>query len=189
MSASAAQKVFLAVGSKNPVKLNASLQGARKALSELEVVGEGFNVPSGIPEQPFGDEQTKLGAVNRAKSAFEAYKSEKNETPTYSLGLEGGVLVNKENVLECFAWIVVYDGKKFGHARTGSFELPEGVRRLVVDEGMELGPADDKLFGTSNSKQKGGSVGQLTRGAVDRTLYYEQAVVLAFIPFLWPELY
>lgn len=54
---------------------------------------------------------------------------------------------------------------------------------------MELGAADDHLFGTINSKQSGGSVGQFTRGVIDRTRYYEHAVVLAFVPFLWNSLY
>jgi non-canonical (house-cleaning) NTP pyrophosphatase len=54
---------------------------------------------------------------------------------------------------------------------------------------MELGAADDLVFDTTNSKQKEGSVGQLTHGVIDRKNFYEQAVVLAFIRFQWPELY
>ena len=54
---------------------------------------------------------------------------------------------------------------------------------------MELGNADDKVFSTVNSKQKGGTVGKLTRGVIDRAQYYESAVILAMIPFIWPSLY
>jgi non-canonical (house-cleaning) NTP pyrophosphatase len=74
-----------------------------------------------------------------------------------------------------------------GKSRTGAFYLPEEIARLVRD-GMELGHADDVVFGRSNSKQQDGSIGLLTGGVIDRTLYYEHAVVLALIPFLNPQL-
>jgi len=54
---------------------------------------------------------------------------------------------------------------------------------------MELGQADDEVFYEDNSKQKGGSVGILTKGKLNRTEYYQQAVLLALIPFLQKNLY
>lgn len=80
-------------------------------------------------------------------------------------------------------------GKTFGTSRTSSFFLPHVIRDLVLIDGLELGAADDKVFGTQNSKQAAGAVGQLTKGVIDRTAYYEQAVILAFIPFQWSDLY
>jgi non-canonical (house-cleaning) NTP pyrophosphatase len=58
-----------------------------------------------------------------------------------------------------------------------------------VRQGMELGDADDAVFGRSNSKQANGAVGILTGNVIDRAELYEQAVVLALIPFKNPELY
>ena len=55
-------------------------------------------------------------------------------------------------------------------------------------QGIELGHADDQVFGRSNSKQQNGSVGLLTGDVVDRTAYYVQAVILALIPFKNPTL-
>jgi non-canonical (house-cleaning) NTP pyrophosphatase len=54
---------------------------------------------------------------------------------------------------------------------------------------MELGHADDLVFQAQNSKQKGGSVGLLTHGLLTREGYYQQAMVLALIPFLNESLY
>ena len=54
---------------------------------------------------------------------------------------------------------------------------------------MELGDADDQVFGTHNSKQKGGAVGLLTHQLIDRTAYYREAIILALIPFVQPEFY
>jgi inosine/xanthosine triphosphatase len=151
----------------------------------------GFNVPSSVPDQPFGDEETKLGAKNRAERAWIAYQ-EVNEgsKPDYSLGMEGGLVRSEldELGMECLAWIAVYNGEKFGFAKTASFELPRNMSRLIND-GMELGAADDVIFKSTNSKQSVGTVGHLTNNVISRSLYYEQAVILAFIPFNWPELY
>jgi len=66
--------------------------------------------------------------------------------------------------------------------------LPPQVTKYVR-EGMELGQADDIVFGSSNNKQKGGAVGHLTNGVIGRSEYYKHAVILAFVPFQWPELY
>lgn len=54
---------------------------------------------------------------------------------------------------------------------------------------MELGNADDLVFGCKNSKQKDGAVGLLTENAIDRTALYEQGVIMAFIPFKNDTLY
>ncbi len=125
----------IAVGSKNPVKFNASVEGAKKALKIDSIKAEGFNVPSGVSDQPIGDKETKLGAINRAQNAFEAYKIANDENPTFSIGLEGGVTVNDDNEMECYAWIAVFDGAKMGLARTAAFLLPHTIRDLVFFEG------------------------------------------------------
>jgi non-canonical (house-cleaning) NTP pyrophosphatase len=60
--------------------------------------------------------------------------------------------------------------------------LPLEVANLVRS-GVELGIADDQVFGRSNSKQSNGAVGLLTADLINRQQYYEHAVVLALIPF------
>ena len=70
---------------------------------------------------------------------------------------------------------------------TGSFFLPDEVARLVR-QGTELGEADDIVFGRQNSKQQNGSLGLLTADALDRTEFYEQAVMMALLPFKNPGL-
>ena len=71
---------------------------------------------------------------------------------------------------------------------TGTFFLPDKVAALVR-QGMELGHANDAVFGTTNSKHDSGAVGILTHGLIDRTAYYEHAAVLAMIPIVNRELY
>ena len=51
---------------------------------------------------------------------------------------------------------------------------------------MELGDADDVVFGRSNSKQESGVVGLLTEGRMTRKQYYQHACLLALIPVTHP---
>lgn len=134
-----------------------------------------------MPAQPFTDKETLEGALNRAKNVRALYPE-----ADYWIGLEGGVADTPDRVagtLECFAWIVVVGEKgKVGKARTAAFFQPEEVASLVRG-GLELGEADDQVFGRSNSKQAGGSVGLLTGDVLGRGSVYVQAVILALIPF------
>ncbi|MDD5645622.1 MAG: DUF84 family protein, partial [Candidatus Bipolaricaulis sp.] len=66
--------------------------------------------------------------------------------------------------------------------------LPDAVAQLVR-QGMELGAADDRVFGRMGSKLDQGAVGLLTGGIIDRTALYEHAVILALIPFRNDALY
>ena len=171
----------LVVASLNPVKIAAALDGFRRMFPDDSFEARGVSVPSGVSDQPMTDAETLQGALNRVAHARAA-------TPDadYWVGLEGGCQ-ESGGALETFAWIVVTDGVRMGKSRTASFSLPEEAARLVR-QGMELGHADDVVFGRSNSKQQNGSVGLLTGDVVDRAAYYAQAVILALIPFKNPSL-
>lgn len=169
------------VASTNPVKIQSALRGFRRMFPDETFHAEGVAAPSGVSDQPVGDAETLQGALARARNA-------RARAPygDYWVGIEGGV-ADDEGGMVTFAWVVILSRDRIGKSRTGAFYLPEEIARLVR-EGMELGHADDAVFGRSNSKQQDGSVGLLTGGAIDRTLYYEHAVVLALIPFLNPQL-
>jgi inosine/xanthosine triphosphatase len=169
------------VASKNPVKINAALLGFQRMFRDVEYTAEGITVPSGVPSQPFTDAETLQGALNRAQNVRDL-----EPAADYWIGIEGGVEDTPEQMvgsLQSFAWVVVIgaDGR-IGKARTATFYQPEEVAKLVRG-GMELGPADDKVFGRENSKQANGSVGLLTGDVIGREASYAQAVILALIPF------
>ena len=197
------------VGSTNPVKSRAASAAVRLAFDAMEPRTVQQDARSGVPDQPYGDEQTRAGAFNRALAARRAYPS-----ADLWIGLEGGVadaailpgiLPVKsartgehgpaDGGLECMAWAVVLgnvDGElRHGLARTASFRLPDEITRLVRS-GVELGEATDRVLGVpdgaSSSKRGTGTVGPLTGGALDRTGYYAHALLLALIPFRNPGL-
>jgi inosine/xanthosine triphosphatase len=139
-------------------------------------------VVSDVRDQPLSSEETLIGARNRAKNARDNHEGD------FWVGIEGGI-EDHQDELEAFAWMVIMgtDGT-VGKSRTSSFVLPHEVS-LLVRSGLELGQADDQVFNQSHSKQKNGAVGLLTNDIIDRSEYYKQAVILALVPFLKPELY
>ena len=170
------------VGSKNPVKVGCVREAFSQAFGKIGEV-EGVDAQSDIPAQPRSEEETLLGACNRANHA-------KILVPQadYWVGIEGGVDEDSQGMY-AFAWIyLLHRSGKSSQSKTGTFYLPPKVVALIQD-GMELGHADDLVFQAQNSKQKGGSVGLLTHGLITREGYYQQAMVLALIPFLNESLY
>lgn len=181
--------LLIAVGSQNPVKLEAARIGATQALSLPDANGQmriqpsdidiiGSIVESGVRAQPIGDDECITGAAQRAIAALEAVPGAE-----YGIGLEGGVVSVRGGLFAC-AWCVVVDGwGKTGMASTGRFQLPPRVVELV-QQGMELGEADDLVFGRSDSKMHEGACGILTHGRLIRSQFYSPAVLLAFIRFM-----
>jgi len=173
---------FIILASQNPVKADAVRRGFQRVHANEEFNIQSIQVQSGVSDQPMSDQATLDGAITRAKHARMA-----NPEANFWIGIEGGCdYLDREMV--AFAWVVILDEARQGSARTALFRLPQEIKALV-EGGMELGDADDLVFSRRNSKQKSGAVGILTRNVVTRTTLYEQAVVLALIPFINPELY
>lgn len=176
------QRASIIVASKNPVKVNSTLQGFQEMFPSTEFVVEGISIPSGVNDQPIGNKETFRGALNRAKEAKKA-----NPNAHFWVGIEGGN-IRHGNEMEAMAWVVVLSNHNMGKARTAGFFLaPKTVE--LINEGMELGHADEITFGIQNSKQKMGSSGLLTDNVIDRERFYIPAVILALIPFKKPELF
>ncbi len=170
---------IILVGSSNPTKTNSVKQAFNLVYPELEFKVVGKDVSSGVSDQPMGEKETFLGAKNRVTGLLK-------DKAEYYVGIEGGCcFVNKK--LYAFAWVITRDRKKVGCGKTSLFQLPKKIQNLV-ERGVELGEADDVVFGRKNSKRKDGAVGILTGGLIDRTSYYKEAVVMSLIPFINKEL-
>ena len=166
----------VAVGSTNPVKVGAARAVLSRLVADVEV--RGVSVPSGVPDQPWGDDETMRGAVARARAAREAADAD------IGIGIEGGVVAEPDGSVRSCAWAAAV-GRDGRHGVGGSLALtlPEKVAELVRG-GMELGHAMDTVAGTHNVKQGVGAVGVLTHGLVTRQQAYETLVAYALVPLL-----
>lgn len=171
----------IVVASTNPVKIEAVRLGFAAMFPGETIDARGVSVPSGVSDQPMSDAETYQGAYNRARNAREIAPD-----ADFWAGVEGGCDEQHGDLL-AFAWIVILSKESAGSSRTATFALPHEIAALVR-QGVELGTADDIVFGRSNSKQANGAVGILTSDAIDRTRYYEHAVILALVPFKNPTL-
>jgi inosine/xanthosine triphosphatase len=169
----------VAVGSTNPVKVGAARAVMARLAADVEV--KGVSVPSGVPDQPWGDEETIRGALARARAARDAVDAD------LGVGIEGGVVEGPAGTVRTCAWVaaVTRDGRE-GIGGSLAMTLPPDVAGLVRG-GMELGHAMDTLTGGHNVKQGAGAVGILTRGLVTRQQAYEAIIAYALAPLLAPS--
>ncbi|MFN7947266.1 MAG: inosine/xanthosine triphosphatase [Blastocatellia bacterium] len=175
-------EIIFAVGSENPVKIGCVEAAIIRFWPAARAIGVSTN--SMVSAQPLSDHEMFIGALNRARQALEQIGG-----ANYGVGIEGGVL-DTEDGMWAYAWAVVTDREgHIGKGQTGRFLLPEGVARLIRDEGLELGEADDRYFGRSNSKQQEGAIGILSDGRITRLQLYQSAVVFALLRFVHPEYY
>ncbi len=171
------------IGSTNPVKIAVVEAGFKKVFPDKNFVFVSHKAKSGVPDQPIGIEETKLGAYNRALSC----KTEFGDA-AYYVGLEGGIEII-ENEYWVSAWMCVLNhmGQE-GNGRTSAFMLPPPITELIKS-GMELASATDVVFKDTNSGQKGGAVGFLTNDVVTRKDFYIDALIFALVPFIKSDLY
>jgi inosine/xanthosine triphosphatase len=174
------ESMKIAVGSTNPVKVAAVQTTIERAWPGAEVVA--VSVVSGVTAMPMSDAECIEGARNRATAARQQGMAD------LGVGLEGGVHLDVMGLM-LVGWVVVNDGSgREGIGASGRLPLPLAIARRVT-AGEELGPLMDELLGVANVKQKGGAVGALTAGLVQREEAFAMAVAYALAPFVSPQFY
>lgn len=170
----------VAVGSLNPVKVTAVQMTFSRVWPEVEVVA--VDVPTGVSDMPMSDEETITGARNRAHAARSQADAD------FGVGLEGGVHPSADGLL-LQGWVVVVDRNgREGIGGAARLPLPQHIARRIY-AGEELGPIMDDVLNDHNIKQKGGAVGALTAGLVNRDETFAVAVGYALAPFVSAQLY
>ena len=166
------------VASRNPAKVRAVREAFSLQFPEEDIEYIPVSVASGVSDQPLSDDETRTGARNRARSACEQFSD-----ADFWVGLEGGI-DTIDDYLMAFAWMAVLGpGGRIGEARTATLPLPPAVK-VLVEQGLELGDANDQVFSTVNSKHQGGAFGLLTNGLYTREGVYTEALVIALVPFV-----
>lgn len=169
------------VGSKNPVKLNATRNVLEKIYDDLIV--SAIHVDSEVPDQPFGMDQTVEGAVNRAKNAY-------SDEYDLSVGIESG-LIEVPKTLTGFIdiqWCAIYDGNQVTIGASSGFEYPPSVIKQVL-VGVEVGDVMDQVTGVDGLGQKKGAVSHLSHDMLNRTENTEECVLTAMIPRMNRDIY
>jgi len=169
------------VGSQNPVKLNATRNILEEIYGEIDISSK--DVDSGVPDQPFGLDQTIKGAINRAKNSYSV-------DVDLSIGIESG-LMETPNTLTGYIdlqWCAIFDGEKVTLGVSSGFEYPMEVVKEVLS-GFEVGDVMDRITGVTNLGTKKGAVSHLSRDMLNRTENTEQCILTAMIPRMNEDIY
>lgn len=157
----------IAAGSTNQAKVQA-VQNIFSGYSIIEC-----NVASNVNEQPFSDEETITGAINRAKNALLEVGAD------IGIGLEGGVTETKAGLLLCnWGALVTANPEERPIIAGGArillpLEISERLR-----EGAELGPVMDDYCQKENIRSHEGAIGIFTNGYMNRVEMFTQVVRL-----------
>ncbi|WAA11750.1 DUF84 family protein [Fervidibacillus halotolerans] len=155
----------IGIGSTNLAKIEA----VQRVFSENDEIIS-VRVPSGVSDQPFSDEETIEGAIQRAKKALETTNAD------LGIGLEGGVTETPYGLMLC-NWGALYS--KTDHSPI----IAGGARILLPDEiserlrtGEELGPIMDDYCMRENIRHHEGAIGIFTNGLITRGEMFSHVV-------------
>ncbi|WP_113927640.1 DUF84 family protein [Bacillus sp. P14.5] len=162
--------MIIGIGTKNKAKVEAVKGGFSELLTE-GIDFESYKTESGVSEQPFSDEETIQGAVNRAEAVLKMSKG------SIGIGLEGGVVQTDYGLFLCNWGALAERGKKPIIAGGARILLPETIANRVLN-GEELGPVMDDYCQSEGIRQHEGAMGIFTNGAVNRDEMFKHTVKL-----------
>ncbi|MEG9297192.1 DUF84 family protein [Mangrovibacillus sp. Mu-81] len=159
----------LAIGTQNKAKVEAIQNGFLEYYEHVSF--ECLKTESNVNEQPFSDQETIEGALNRAKNVLRMTEAD------VGIGLEGGVTESLYGMFLCnWGALVDRDGNEIiaGGARISlPAEIANGLR-----QGRELGPLMDGFTQRTGIRHKEGAVGVFTDGNVTRDAMFLHVVHL-----------
>ncbi|KHE71052.1 NTPase [Halobacillus sp. BBL2006] len=157
--------VKIYVGSQNPAKIDS----VKQVFSEDEVVG--MDVESKVAAQPFSDEETLEGAINRARECAAMNKG------NFGIGLEGGVMEIEDDLYLC-NWGALVDNKENVFTASGArIPLPDEIKK-ELEKGRELGDVMDDYANKNDVRKNEGAIGIFTNGAIEREEMFRHVVKL-----------
>lgn len=184
MSSNQTSSIIVAVGTLNEGKLRACRNGFKEWYSrddgdDFAFSYKGIKVSSGVRDQPIGVEETRKGAVNRARNAYGEVSNETTQR-VIGMGLESGVLKTNDGVVFDFCVAALYDGKT-SRTCTGissMFALPAVVSKRMFDMGYN---GAFKAAGVEPDDKGDGVLSVLSEGRLSRPLQTKQAIFAAMV--------
>ncbi|MDR6549870.1 inosine/xanthosine triphosphatase [Paenibacillus qinlingensis] len=168
-----AKEFIIALGTHNQAK-----RAAVVLASGIEPICHA--VPSGVADQPLSENETIIGAINRAKHVLAA-----EPQADIGLGLEGGLTYDETHTQQWYLFSVcaAWDGKQLFVGKGLYFPIPNPIGEKLQQGGIELRHIIDELSSTVGSNHKDGAYGLFTEGRITRSDVFRDAVIAALTPF------
>ncbi|WP_163971688.1 DUF84 family protein [Oceanobacillus halotolerans] len=155
----------IAVGSKNPTKI----QAVKAVFIQEDVFDR--DAPSNVSAQPFSDEETREGAIQRAMYCAKQQESD------IGIGLEGGIMYVEDQLYLCNWGALVTKDQSIYTASGARIALPKEIDDQLQN-GFELGDIMDEYAHKKEVRNKEGAVGIFTNGIVTRQEMFTHVVQL-----------
>lgn len=155
----------ITIGSKNPTKINA----VEEIFPTYIVLN--IDASSSVSAQPFSDEETREGAVNRAMECV------RKNSDSVGVGLEGGVMYVEDQLYLC-NWGALVDREKNTFTASGArIPLPEEIN-TQLKKGHELGDIMDQFAKKQEVRKNEGAIGIFTNEFMTRKDMFSHVVRL-----------
>ncbi|MBM7585024.1 inosine/xanthosine triphosphatase [Bacillus pakistanensis] len=151
--------MLVAIGTKNPAKVKAVKDGF--AQENAHFIFKSYKTESDVSEQPFSDEETAIGAMNRAKCVLAISGGD------IGIGLEGGVMETPFG-LALTNWGALATSTQPPIIAGGErIILPESIAERLRS-GEELGPVMDDYSQREGIRHREGAIGIFSNGKITR---------------------
>lgn len=157
--------VVVAVGSKNPVKI----QAVKNAFLNEEIKLIPCSASSQVRDQPLSDEETLQGAINRAKDCLEKTDAE------LGVGLEAGIFFRNTQLYLCH-WGAIVDRDQHVYFTNGPIILMPKDYQDALLAGENLEDVMHHSTGIQSLGAKEGAIGVFTENRLNREQVLTQIV-------------
>jgi inosine/xanthosine triphosphatase len=164
------------VGSLNPIKIEA----VQEVFLNAPYLISGASVGSKVRSQPLSHQETRQGAINRAKGCVLDLGAD------MGFGLEGGVFVDDGLIYLC-NWGAIVDRENNLFVVSGpTFQLPSSFMKPLF-EGVELNDLMQQKIGVQGLGSKEGVMGYFTKGQINRKEVFTQMARILWGQYLFQK--
>lgn len=165
------------VGSVNPVKVEAVRNVFSRFVKELEI--EGSVTRTSVPDEPWEDD-VKRGAKERAWQVM--------QNADIGVGIEAGLFRREDGIYDVQYCAILDKMGRYTFGTGPGFRYPAMIEAELL-KGSTVGEVFAEKIVGENIGQKGGAIGYLTNGVLNRRELTESAVLAAMVPRINKELY
>jgi inosine/xanthosine triphosphatase len=173
--------MIVAVGTKNPAKIEGIRRGFAKYYSEIEI--RPVDSSAVAKAQPKGLEEMTAGAAARARFALSKVGGD------LGVGVEAGIFTIGEVYFDNQVGAVADAAGNLTLGHSAGYMLPREDMEKLFRDGRELERWAEEVSGVHEVGDKGGLINFLTNGKMTRTDLTEQCVIMALAPRLHKNIY
>ena len=174
-------KIILAVGTKNPAKIDGVRLAFGRYYSDIDV--RPVDSSSMAKAQPRGLEEMTAGATARARFALSKVGGD------FGVGVEAGIFTIGNVYFDNQVAAIADTSGKVSLGHSAGYSLPKKDMDKLFKDGRELEMWAEEVSGIKEVGDKGGLIKHLTKGRMTRTELTEQCVITALIPWLHRDVY